>query len=139
MKKPQRDEPALRGREHGDRLDERAPVVAVALVRGYLVDGAVRERAFDNEPAAPRIVDEASLRDRVQQGRQGGGRPIRGRESNGRVKEHVLRKILSPVGIAGLADEVAANLRMVAPEGQLGEAFHLLSLSRADEESNGLG
>jgi hypothetical protein len=30
------------------------------------------------------------------------------------------------------------DLRMVAPEGQLGEAFHLLPLSRADDEGNGL-
>jgi hypothetical protein len=27
---------------------------------------------------------------------------------------------------------------MVSPEGQFGEAFHLLPLSRADAESNGL-
>jgi hypothetical protein len=30
------------------------------------------------------------------------------------------------------------DLRMVAPEGQLGEAFHLLPLSCAGDEGNGL-
>ena len=45
---------------------------------------------------------------------------------------------LGLLGVAGSAAEVAVDLRMVSPEGQFGEAFHLLPLSRADAESNGL-
>ena len=40
-------------------------------------------------------------------------------------------------------DDIAGSVMdytpiMVAPEGQLGEAFHLLPLSRTDDEGNGL-
>jgi hypothetical protein len=88
--------------------------------------------------ATPGLIGEAPLGDRVEPREHRRGAPITARECRGRVGEHLLSEILRPIGVAGLAAEVAVDLRMVSPEGQFGEAFHLLPLSLPGGEGNGL-
>ena len=63
---------------------------------------------------------------------------ISARKCRGRVGEYLLSEILRPIDVTSSSVKVAIDLRMVSPEGQFGEAFHLLPLSRCDGEGNGL-
>ena len=64
--------------------------------------------------------------------------PIAVRERGSRVREYLLCEVLGTMRVARPSAEVSIDLRMVSPEGQIGEAFHLLPLSLGDGEGNGL-
>src|ERR671925_1194717 len=87
-------------------------------------------------PAAS-LVGEAALCDRVEPGEHRRWTPLAGQRCSC-ICEDFLSEVLGPMTVASLSAEVAVDLRMVSPEGQFGEAFHLLPLSLRGEEGNGL-
>ena len=93
---------------------------------------------FERPVLAALLVGVASLRDRVQQGEHRGRRLLASGKDSGGVEEDVLGQVFGGAWVARSSSQVAVDLRMVAPEGQLGEAFHLLPLSLRDWERNGL-
>ena len=138
MKKLHADDLLVSWREPQDRRPKRSREVWSVLRRRHLLEEVVKRDPVSRMSATSGVVDETALRDRVQTREHRRGPPIAARERRGRVGEHLLSEILRPIGIACLAAEVAVDLRMVSPEGQLGEAFHLLPLSLRDAEGNGL-
>lgn len=128
----------LTGRKSPERLGDRSTGVVPVLGSGEIVEHIVERNAARGVSPATSFVGETPLRDSMEPREHRNRPPVAVAEGRSCVLEDFLRKILGTVGVARLAAEVAVDLRMVSPEGQFGEAFHLLPLSLADAGSNGL-
>lgn len=121
-----------------ERSGDRSTEVGPELGSGEILEHVVERNATRGVLPATGFVGEAPLRDSMEPGEHRNRTPVAVAEGRSCVLEDFLHKILGTVGVTRLAAEVAEDLRMVSPEGQLSEAFHLLPLSLADAESNGL-
>lgn len=128
----------LTRRKPPERLGDRSTDFGPVLGSGEILEHIVERNATRGVLPATSLVSEAPLRDSMEPGEHRCRLPVAVAEGRSCILEDFLREILGTVRVARLATEVAVDLRMVSPEGQFGEAFHLLPLSLADAESNGL-